>query len=53
MKRITIDLQGTPPKWAKEARWYYENTFREQWIASVLSVTNELIKWREKDIECL
>lgn len=32
---IAYNLQGNPPKWATEARWYYENMFGEQWIATV------------------
>lgn len=33
MDTLEIKLEGTPPAWAKEATYYYENVHREQWIA--------------------
>ncbi|MBD3107919.1 hypothetical protein IEO70_06030 [Bacillus sp. AGMB 02131] len=35
MQLLTFKLQDNPPKWAKEALWYYENVHGEQWIASI------------------
>lgn len=32
---LTFSLQGEPPVWYKDAKWYYENEHGEQWIASV------------------
>ncbi|WP_394555933.1 hypothetical protein C1N61_32635 (plasmid) [Priestia aryabhattai] len=33
MTTLEIKLEGTPPTWAKEATYYYENVHRDQWIA--------------------
>ena len=33
MTTLEIKLKGTPPTWAKEATYYYENFHQEQWIA--------------------
>lgn len=33
MTTLEIKLDGTPPAWANEATYYYENFYREQWIA--------------------
>ena len=35
MTTLAYNLQGNPPEWATETRWYYENTFGEQWIATL------------------
>ena len=47
----TYNLQGNPPKWATETRWYYENTFGEQWIATLqgdtVIIAGSDIDWSE------
>ncbi|HWL25790.1 MAG TPA: hypothetical protein VNR38_18915 [Ureibacillus sp.] len=35
MMDLTYKLQGDPPVWYKEAKWYYENIHGEQWIATI------------------
>ena len=33
---LTIELEGKPPVWAKDAIHYFENEHSEQWIALVV-----------------
>ena len=35
MNSLTFKLEGNPPSWAKEARWYHENVHGEHWIATI------------------
>lgn len=41
MSNLTFKLNGTPPKWVENTQWYYENIYKEQWIAAISE--NELI----------
>ncbi|MGN1400971.1 MAG: hypothetical protein ACI4XL_05660 [Bacillus sp. (in: firmicutes)] len=48
---ITFELQGEPPMWAPEAKWYYENALGEPWIATIekdqVIISGHDIGWEE------
>lgn len=51
MTTITYQLQGTPPEWAADARWYHRNLYGEQWLATLqqdtLIISGYDIGWDE------
>lgn len=48
---MTKDLGDKAPKWVSKARWYFENSHREVWVAifenNTLVISGEDIDWAE------